>query len=78
MTYNFENPVESLKARALESGVSINELCKAAKVARSTFVRWENESTSPTFSKIQELETALKRLNRKSRHRMLPQTPASP
>jgi predicted transcriptional regulator len=51
----FISHVETLAA---EAGLTIDELCKEAKVARSTFTRWKNGDSKPTFSTISKFEKA--------------------
>lgn len=37
-----------IEARARSRGISIAKLCREAKIAESTFVRWKNGKMSPT------------------------------
>jgi hypothetical protein len=58
-----DNPIHELESRAREAGISFNRLCRAAKVARSTPVRWKRKKgTSPTRRVLLKLEKALNRL----------------
>lgn len=59
------NPISDLEKRAESAGISISELCQKANVARSTFTRWKNGTSSPTLSIIAKLESALVNKNKR-------------
>ena len=50
---------QELERRVAAAGISINELCPAAGVARSTLTRWKSGATRPTISKLNKLKLAL-------------------
>lgn len=51
---------ELIEAQAKAVGVSINQLCRRAGVARSIFTRWKAGITSPSVENVNRLIAALK------------------
>ena len=48
--------VEELEARAKAVGLSLNEVCRQAGVARSTFTRWKSGDHTPTIRVLQKMD----------------------
>lgn len=56
------NPVELLKARADEAGITMSAICDEAGVAQSTPSRWKANPDSATLGTIKKLDEALSRI----------------
>ncbi len=50
--------ISHIERLALEAGLTIDELCEKAHVARSTLTRWKNGDSQPTLSTIKKFEAA--------------------
>lgn len=55
---------DQIEAKAKAAGMSINQLCKEAGVARSIFTRWKNGDTSPSVDNVNRLIETLNRASR--------------
>lgn len=62
-----ENPAIHIENMASQEGLSLNDLCAEAGVARTTLTRWKNGSTSANLATIKKFEDAMKRLIKKLR-----------
>ena len=51
--------VEKLEARAKAVGLSLNEVCRQAGVARSTFTRWKSGDHTPTIRVLQKMDAVV-------------------
>lgn len=51
--------IEQIENRASAVGMSVNELCKRARVARSTFTRWKAGAHAPQMRVYRKLLAAL-------------------
>ena len=51
--------ISQLEARAAKAGITINELCRRAEIARSTFTRMKAGDHSPNTRTLEKLETAV-------------------
>jgi predicted transcriptional regulator len=67
MNTYIDNPATALEQQAIEAGISINDLCDTAKIARSTFTRWKNGTNGATFSVVKKLYAALDQLKNESK-----------
>jgi transcriptional regulator with XRE-family HTH domain len=54
-----QNPALHIEEMASQAGVSMNELCALADVARTTLTRWKNGTTSPNMATLKKLEDTL-------------------
>lgn len=48
-----------MENRAKAVGLSVNELCFRANVARTTLTRWKNKTSSPNTSTLAKLESVI-------------------
>jgi predicted transcriptional regulator len=55
--------IEEIECRAKNSGISIEDLCKAAGVAPSTFYRWKSGDTSPTLITVERIFNAAEEIS---------------
>lgn len=51
--------VDQLEARANAAGLSMNEVCRRAGIARSTFTRWKAGETLPTLRVLRKVNHAI-------------------
>lgn len=63
-----DNPAILLEQQAIEAGITINDLCDAANIARSTFTRWKNGTNGATFLTVNKLSAALEILKKSKKH----------
>ncbi len=56
---NIDEILDDLLKRAARAGMNRGELCRRANISETTLTRWRNKKSSPTFSKIEDLENAV-------------------
>ncbi len=56
---NTDQILKEISDRSRRHGVSIAQLCREARIAQSTFVRWKNGKMSPTVDCLNILIRAL-------------------
>lgn len=56
---NIQTLIADAESRAQAGGLSIDDLCKAAGIARSTWQRWKSGATEPTMRTWRRVEDAL-------------------
>lgn len=56
--------IQKLEQRAAVLGLPINELCRRAKIRRSTFTRWKSDETQPTMRLYQRVLRVLEKAER--------------
>lgn len=60
----FNNPAIYFEAKAAEASITLDALCNRAGISRSTLTRWKNNSSAATFTSINKLQKALKKLSK--------------
>ena len=58
-TFDIDELVDGLLARAARVGMNKQELCRRAGISEITMRRWKSKSSSPTLAKIEALEKAI-------------------
>ncbi len=52
-------PVQEIESRAAAIGASLNEVCRRAGGARSTYTRWKSGETQPNYRLLTRMLDAL-------------------
>ena len=50
--------IEKIEARLSTAGKNVEDLCREAEIARSTWTRWKSGATSPTVRTLDAVEIA--------------------
>ena len=58
-TMDVEKFLDDLLRRAARVGMGRKELCRRAGIAETTLTRWRGKVSSPTLSKMEDLEKAI-------------------
>ena len=61
----FRNAVNSIRQRALGTGMSVSELCRQSGVSRTAFDRW-GSSIPNTITLVDKLETTVRKAEQKA------------
>ena len=59
--FDIDKILDDLLMRAARAGMNQPQLCDRAGIANATIIRWRKRNSSPTLSKIEDLEKAISR-----------------
>lgn len=59
MLSDITETIKDIEAKLKEAGKTVDDLCAAAGIARTTWQRWRNGEVGPTLAKWQAVERAL-------------------
>lgn len=57
--FDVDEILDDLLKRAARAGMNRGDLCRRASISESTLTRWRQHKSSPTLSKIEDLERAV-------------------